>query len=101
MTDRQIRMWKSGVEKKWVWKVVSPGKNTPSGCAIPNGQPWKHTHKNLWTEQVVYMYLSIYICVHVFVYIYACNNNLKRDHELWKEQRGICESSKGAKGEER
>lgn len=74
--------------------TVFPGKNTPMGDSIPNGQPWKHTHDSIiQTGQVIFRTRSARI-------IHRCTQQRwKQRPWLWKrKRRGIWEGLMGGTG---
>lgn len=57
-------------ENYWEWEKKSfPGKRTPIGYPIPNGQPWEHVHTgdSRQIEQIIFMNLWTY--THTYMYV--------------------------------
>lgn len=77
-------------------EIVLPRERHISDYPIPNGHPWKHTHKYIQTNQGIFIYLGI--CVFTCVYIDI--QLMQKETMILTESKGYIEGSRERKGRE-
>lgn len=77
--------WSTGAKECWEWEKLSfPGKRTPIGCPVTNGEPWKHIHTSniTQTKQAVFMHLGTHIHKQLIIIIKEAMNS--KEQIIWK-----------------
>lgn len=67
--------------------------STLIGNPIPNGLPWKNTYKWHHTDQAGYIYVEVYVYIHIrseYIHIYACDNHQWKSYWIVGEQGELC-----------